>query len=584
MIMTSICPQQLWQEQREGFSNWSKALASRITPTASRDQLQAPTKVSQDSLEEPAKVSQDPVEAEATPQVASQVKVQSMLPQVRVTPQPKPRADGTLMWLASVSLLTLACILGFADAADGAEEPLPHFLEPIPNKTVVVGRDVILPCSVDNLKGFKVAWIFVETQTILTIHHTIITKNPRFTLARNDHKHWYLKISDVRPSDRGMYMCQVNSDPMMSQTGFLDVQVPPDIIDEESSSEVVVKEGQDVTLECRARGSPKPVISWKREDGSRIDVNNGINLKVTDSEVLHIPTVSRLHMGAYLCIASNDVPPSVSKRITLKVQFQPVLWIPNQLVGVAQGMDVTLECHTEAYPNSINYWTDDKGQMILSSGRFDTIVAENGYKAYMRLKIKNVQPSDFMSYGCYAKNSFGETNGNVKVYEIPRQLMVNVPDLKESEEDRKKKKKKKGEENNELEEGWDGEPQGENHTKNHRRKEGQAGRSDRRRGGRRRGEDEDGDDGMVSTVTPDGVIEFDVRKLLGKNKRKDTEDEEDDERNTGMHFDSHPALRNYPSRAPSLASSTVRMLHLLILHFLLKVFFPLNMSPLPLQV
>ena len=70
----------------------------------------------------------------------------------------------------------------------------------------------------------KVAWIFVETQTILTIHHTIITKNPRFSLARHDHKHWYLQISDVKPSDRGLYMCQVNSDPMMSQTGFLDVQ------------------------------------------------------------------------------------------------------------------------------------------------------------------------------------------------------------------------------------------------------------------------------------------------------------------------------------------------------------------------
>lgn len=46
---------------------------------------------------------------------------------------------------------------------------------------------------------------------------------------------------------------------------------------------------------------------------------------------------------------------------------QPVLWIPNQLVGVARGMDVTLECHTEAFPRSINYWTDEKGQMILSS-------------------------------------------------------------------------------------------------------------------------------------------------------------------------------------------------------------------------
>ena len=45
-------------------------------------------------------------------------------------------------------------------------------------------------------------------------------------------------------------------------------------------------------------------------------------MKVTDSEVLNIPKVSRLHMGAYLCIASNDVPPSVSKRIILKVQCE----------------------------------------------------------------------------------------------------------------------------------------------------------------------------------------------------------------------------------------------------------------------
>lgn len=39
-----------------------------------------------------------------------------------------------------------------------------------------------------------------------------------------------------------------------------------------------------------------------------------------DGEVLHITRVSRLHMGAYLCIASNGVPPSISKRVTLKVQ------------------------------------------------------------------------------------------------------------------------------------------------------------------------------------------------------------------------------------------------------------------------
>lgn len=404
-------------------------------------------------------------------------------------PRQKVRLGLASPWAAWLGVLTLCCAQGLSDATTEAaltpEESLPHFLEPILNKTVVLGRDVILPCSVDNLKGFKVAWIFVETQTILTIHHTIITKNPRFSLARNDHKHWYLRITDVRPSDRGLYMCQVNSDPMMSQVGFLDVQVPPDIIDEESSSEVVVKEGQDVTLECRARGSPKPIISWKREDGGKIDGSNGINLKVTNSEVLHIPTVSRLHMGAYLCIASNNVPPSVSKRILLQVQFQPVLWIPNQLVGVAQGLDVTLECHTESFPKSINYWTDDKGQMILSSGRFDTIVAENGYKAYMRLKIKNIQPEDFQAYICFAKNSFGETNGSVKVYEIPRQLLMNVHDTKKKDADRKydEDEEREGEDKGASKTpGRSSEPQRESQTKKKKGKHGDEEEGQKRTG------------------------------------------------------------------------------------------------------
>lgn len=44
----------------------------------------------------------------------------------------------------------------------------------------------------------------------------------------------------------------------------------------------------------------------------------------------------------------------------------PMLSIPNQLEGAYQGQDVTLECHTEAYPASINYWTTDKGDMIIS--------------------------------------------------------------------------------------------------------------------------------------------------------------------------------------------------------------------------
>lgn len=43
-----------------------------------------------------------------------------------------------------------------------------------------------------------------------------------------------------------------------------------------------------------------------------------------------------------------------------------MLSIPNQLEAAYVGQDVTLECHTEAYPSSINYWTTDRGDMIIS--------------------------------------------------------------------------------------------------------------------------------------------------------------------------------------------------------------------------
>jgi hypothetical protein len=38
-----------------------------------------------------------------------------------------------------------------------------------------------------------------------------------------------------------------------------------------------------------------------------------------EGPVFNITRVNRLHMGAYLCIASNGVPPTVSKRIMLIV-------------------------------------------------------------------------------------------------------------------------------------------------------------------------------------------------------------------------------------------------------------------------
>uniref|UniRef100_A0A182K8H3 Ig-like domain-containing protein n=1 Tax=Anopheles christyi TaxID=43041 RepID=A0A182K8H3_9DIPT len=140
-----------------------------------------------------------------------------------------------------------------------------------------------------------------------------------------------------------------------------------------TSNDMVVREGTNVTLNCKAKGFPEPYVMWRREDGDEMAIS-GENVNVVDGELLHITKVSRLHMAAYLCVASNGVPPSISKRVQLRVQCEyaridpipPMLSIPNQLEGAYVGQDVVLECHTEAYPASINYWTTERGDMIIS--------------------------------------------------------------------------------------------------------------------------------------------------------------------------------------------------------------------------
>lgn len=293
-----------------------------------------------------------------------------------------------------------------------AELP-PVFLEPVPNVTVAVGRDASLTCSVDNLGQHKVAWIHLNRKMIVSIHNHVITRQPRFTVTHDSHKTWTLHVRQVTQEDRGQYMCQVNSAPMISQQGYLQVVVPPNIMDSNSSkSNIVVREKDNVTLSCHADGFPVPVIKWRREDARGIQTSDGRKVHQLDGATLGLRQVSRTHMGAYLCIASNGVPPSVSKRITLDVEFAPQMHVPNQLVGAPLGTDVQLECFVEAHPRAITYW-EYRDAMVMNTTRITTHTLEDHYKIHMVLSIRDLRDEDFGMYKCISKNSIAETDGSI---------------------------------------------------------------------------------------------------------------------------------------------------------------------------
>ncbi|XP_049544890.1 protein amalgam isoform X2 [Anopheles darlingi] len=311
----------------------------------------------------------------------------------------------------------------------------PDFVYPLENVTVAKGRDATFTCVVNNLGGYRVsgeatparvAWIKADAKAILAIHEHVITNNGRLSVTHNDYNTWTLVIRNVKMEDRGVYMCQVNTDPMKMQTAFLEVVIPPDIIYEETSGDMMVPEGGSAKLICKARGYPKPKIVWRREDGREIIARNGTHGKmkatIVEGEILSLTKVTRSEMGAYMCIASNGVPPSVSKRLKLQVHFHPLIQVPNQLVGAPLNTDVTLICNVEASPKAINYWQRENGEMIISNERY--LMNENEssmYAVQMTLVIRKLHKADMGGYKCISKNSIGDAEGTIRLYEMELQ-------------------------------------------------------------------------------------------------------------------------------------------------------------------
>ncbi|VVC35762.1 Immunoglobulin subtype,Immunoglobulin-like domain,Immunoglobulin-like fold,Immunoglobulin subtype [Cinara cedri] len=299
----------------------------------------------------------------------------------------------------------------------------PKFTEPIGNITVPVGREAMFTCYVHGLGGYRVGWVKADTKAIQAIHDHVITHNARVSVSHADDSTWNLHVKNVQEEDRGQYMCQINTDPMISQMGYLDVVIPPDIIYEDTSGDVMVPEGGNVKLICKAKGYPKPNVLWRREDGREIVIKSTSNTKTKvtthKGEVLRLTKVSRSEMGAYLCIGTNGVPPSVSKRITVSVHFHPVISSSSQLVGAPKGTEVTLECNVEAFPKSINYWVRESGDMVITSEKYQaTSTSKSTFEDQMLLTIKSVEAHDLGSYRCIAKNSLGEVESNIRLYEI----------------------------------------------------------------------------------------------------------------------------------------------------------------------
>ncbi|XP_032512948.2 lachesin-like [Danaus plexippus] len=304
-------------------------------------------------------------------------------------------------------LLGITVLFRCTDSVD-----LPRFVGPGSNVTVAVGRDAALTCRVDNLQSFKVAWLRVDTQTILTIAGHVITKNHRISVQHGDGA-WTLGLRDVSPTDGGRYMCQVNTEPMMSQTHLLQVVVPPDIDDDVSSSEVIVKEADNAALRCVASGVPPPTVTWRREDSRHFKIDNHTLISKHSGEWLNLTGVERVTSGSYLCIATNGIPPSVSKRIQINVMFAPSVWAGRVAIRALAHSAATLSCTSEAFPTPNVYWMLNGEQRLVNGSKYKISKISRGYRHTLTLQVSEMTRDDAGAYRCHVENNMGKAQAEM---------------------------------------------------------------------------------------------------------------------------------------------------------------------------
>lgn len=290
----------------------------------------------------------------------------------------------------------------------------PNFDVPVVNVTAIAGKTAILPCSVQSLGGHKVAWLDPR-EKILTLEERRVISDDRISLERPYTNDWNLFIRDVKPSDSGKYMCQINTHSVKIKNIVLYVHEAASINEELSSFDTTAREGDTVQLVCNATGIPPPTVTWYRRPSSTKETAKEV--VGMDGQVLVIYNISRYCDDIYECVAFNDISPAASREIRVVVEFAPEIYLPTKRMGQYQGKETILECRVTANPQVYSTWKRD-GKEISNNYKYRVEVYEEDKNTItISLRIREIDDDDYGRYTCAASNSLGKDMEDMILYE-----------------------------------------------------------------------------------------------------------------------------------------------------------------------
>lgn len=237
-----------------------------------------------------------------------------------------------------------------------------------------------------------------------------------------------LNFQVVHVSQEGRYYCQPYNILGKGSIGsvYLTVEEPPSITIPMPPTFIKKAEDKSFSLTCRARGKPKPNVSWWH-NGQEITAENGLyrietresiedaNVYVLQS-VLHFETATRnanavtaMDRGKYVCVFDNQIGAPAKSESVLKVEHSPIVRHTYNKVAFDIGENATLQCKMSAFPEPQFEWYYQGRLLDSYSHRYATNVTDLGDDVYAgTLAIREARPEDYGDYTCRSWNSVGD--------------------------------------------------------------------------------------------------------------------------------------------------------------------------------
>lgn len=250
-----------------------------------------------------------------------------------------------------------------------------------------------------------------------------LADNMKWSIEKPTPYSWRLRIKGLELQDEGNYTCFVvltNNNNRVMDNRTVIVTDKPIILEEFSSSDMTVKEGDSVPLRCNASGRPYPQMMWRRE-GNAILPGGGVVVMGPSLDIENIQYDAR---GNYICEALNEVGSAI-RNILLQVTHSPKVKADSSEFGQKQGYSRMLVCYIDANPApqldpEINqlYWSYGVQRISNTDPRYTIRILEGAYgRLTYELIVNEVTSSDFGVYSCNAANVHGSNSASMNLVE-----------------------------------------------------------------------------------------------------------------------------------------------------------------------